>query len=70
MLELAMAVAAVVLMYRIAEMDTGSGTLWGVITALACVIAVFTIPLPFIRIAVVVVAVFVAMFIRRLVTNL
>ena len=69
MLELAMVIAAVILMYRIAEMDKGSGALWGGLTAIACVVTMFTIPLPLIRIAIVAAAMFVAMFVCRLVAN-
>ena len=69
MLELAMVVAAVILMYRIGEMDNGSGMLWGGLTAAACVVAMVTIPLPVIRIAIVAAVMFVAMFVSRLAAN-
>ena len=69
MFELAMIIAAVILMYRIAEMDNDSGALWGGITALACIAALFTIPFPLVRIAIVAATMFVVMFICRLVAN-
>jgi hypothetical protein len=69
MLELAMVIAAVVIMYRIAEMDNWSGVLCGGLTALACIVAMFTIPFPLVRIALVAAGMFVAMFVCRLVAN-
>jgi len=69
MLELVMVAAAVALMYRIAEMEDRSGVLWGGLTAIACIAAMFTIPLPLLRIALVAVVMFIAMFVCRLVAN-
>lgn len=69
MLEIVMIIAAVVLMYRIAEIERRSGAVWGGLTGLACIGSLFTIPLPLIRIGIVVVGAFIAMLVCRIVTK-
>lgn len=69
MLEIVMIIAGVVLMYRIAEIEQRSGALWGGLTGLACIGSLFTIPLPLIRIGIVIVAAFIAMLVCRIVSG-
>lgn len=61
MFELLMIAAAVVLMYRIAEIDGGESGLWAGVTLGLCVLSLFTVPLPLVRIGLVCVVVFVVM---------
>jgi len=56
-----MAIAAVVLMVRLASVEQQSMVAWGFLTAGACAAAVFLLPWPFLRIALAAVACFLAM---------
>ena len=68
LLEIFVIGAAAVLIYQLAESDSNSGPLWGVITAAACIASLFVFPFPFIRVCILAVAMFVAMFIYNAVT--
>ena len=59
MLELVMVLAAVVLMSRMAGMEGKSGVLIGAITLGVCMAAVYLVPLPFFRVLLGALAVFV-----------
>lgn len=50
MFELLLLIACCVAMYKIADADDKSGIIWGSITLGLCVVCLFIIPLPFIRI--------------------
>ena len=65
MLGWVMIIAAVVLMYRVAEFENRSGIIWGAVTFGLCMGAAMTIPLPFVNIVVGVVVAFVAMFVAK-----
>lgn len=69
MVEIVLAVSAVVLIYRVAELDKQSGLAWGAIMAGAAVAAVMLIPWPFFRLGLAVLAVFVGMVLYRMVAE-
>lgn len=64
MLELLLMIAAVVAMARIASADGHSPWLWGIVTVAAC-LASAVIPLPFVRVLIAFVVVFVAMMVYK-----
>jgi len=65
LVELAMLIAAVVLMVRVASMEGRSAVLWGVLTLVLC-IGSAAIPLPMIRIVIAVVVSYGIMFALKL----
>ena len=68
MLELAMIVAAVVAMVRIASADDQSPLIWGLVTFGICVLCL-GIPLPLIRVGIALVLSFLAMTLYKVVAN-
>lgn len=68
MLEIALGIAACVLMARIATADDQSGILWGAITFMLCFGSLF-VPLPFLRIILACVASFVLMIVYKAVVD-
>jgi hypothetical protein len=60
MIEIAVIVAACVLMWRVAAMDDGSPVIWAAVTLGLC-LASLAIPLPFVRVLIAVAVAFVAM---------
>ena len=69
MLELIMVGAAVLVMYRIAEAEDLSGLLWGVITFVICVGAMFLTNWFFVRIIGAALLAFVSMFAYNVLSN-
>ena len=68
-MEIVMIVAAVVAMYRIAETENESGMVWGGLTLAASIAAVVAIPLPLLRILIVLIVMFVGMTAYRMVAR-
>lgn len=64
-MELLLAIGAVVMMARIASYENESGLTWGGLTGFA-VAASFLIPIPYLRVILAVVAVFIFYFVRKL----
>ena len=69
MLELIVVVAMIVLMARIANADDQSPWLWGGLTFALCAAAIVFIPLPFVRLAIVGVVVFMGMIAYKVVKD-
>lgn len=68
MLEILLVVAAVVAMGKIAAADDRSAMLWGAITLLTCFASV-VIPLPFVRVVIACVVVFIAMIVAKAIAD-
>ena len=62
MFEIIVLVASVVLMVKIADMENYSGITWGGLTAALCILCLFVIPVPFLRVIVGLVLSFTAVF--------
>ena len=69
MLGIAMLVASCVVMFKVAEAEDRSGLVWAGLTLLACLGCSALIPLPFVGVAVGLVASFAAMFALNLFTR-
>ncbi len=69
MLEIPLGIAACFAMAKIADADDESGSLWGAVTFLLCLVGVVFIPFPFLRILVAAVLTFVLMIVARAVRN-
>jgi hypothetical protein len=70
MSELFLMIVAVAVMYRVGESEGQSGVIWGGLTVLACVGSVFVLPsLPCIRVIIVLVVMFAAMTMYRVLAN-
>lgn len=61
MIELALAIGAVVMMAKVASNDNESAVLWGVVTAALAALFLFTVQLPFLRVLFAIIASFVLM---------
>jgi hypothetical protein len=68
MIELVMAVAVVVAMVKIADIENQSSLIWGAV-AVGMVVLCFMIPMPFLRVVVAGVLSYVAMFIYKVAAN-
>ena len=69
MIELALAVAACVVMGKIAATDNHSGIVWGGVCAGLCVGSFFVIPWPFLRVGMAVGAAFVGMIAYKMIAS-
>jgi hypothetical protein len=67
-IELVMAVAVVVAMVKIADMENQSSFIWGAV-AVAALVLCFALPLPFFRVLVAGVISYAAMFVYKVVAN-
>ena len=65
MIEIALGLGACYAMAKIADADDESGTLWGAVTFLLCLIGIIFIPYPFLRILGAAVLVFVLMIVTK-----
>lgn len=68
MLEIILAILLCGIMYKIADQEQLSGVAWGGLTMLVCVASVF-VPLPYLRVIIAGVAMFVAMIIYKIVAR-
>ena len=68
MLEIALAVAVVILMVRIARADDESPVIWGGVTIALCIASLW-LPLPMIRLVLAAVATYLLMFAFRIIAR-
>ncbi|MBN1766548.1 MAG: hypothetical protein JW860_14935 [Sedimentisphaerales bacterium] len=67
MMELAMIIASIIIMCKLADMEGRSSILWGVLTFVLCVVALNFLPYPMIRIGIALVASIILMMLVKII---